>query len=187
MIIGITGWMAAGKDTVADYLIEKRGFLYISLSDIIREALRAEGREVSRDNLREKGNELRDQYGPDYLAQQALKKVAENPDKDYVIPSIRQSAEVRVLRENPTFTLWAVVGPIEERFARMQARKRGDDQLITSIEVLKEKEAAENGGTANCQEVGVTVGMADVTIDNSGTFDELYAKVDEILGKAEND
>ena len=187
MIIGITGWMAAGKDTVADYLIEKRGFLYISLSDIIREALRAEGREVSRDNLREKGNELRDQYGPDYLAQQALKIVVANPEKDYVIPSIRQSAEVRVLRDNPAFKLWAVVGPIEERFARMQVRKRGDDQLITSIEVLKEKEDAENGGTANCQEVGVTVSMADVTIDNSGTFDELYAKVDETLGKAKND
>jgi dephospho-CoA kinase len=187
MIIGITGWMAAGKDTVADYLIEKRNFQYISLSDIIRDVLREEGKELTRDNLREKGNELRDKFGPEHLAKKALEKIALHPNLDYVVPSIRQSAEVRTLRENPDFVLWAVVGPIEERFARMQKRNRGDDALITSLEVLKEKEEAENGGTVNCQEVGVTVGLADVTIDNSGTFDELYAEVDKLISEAKND
>ena len=39
MIIGITGSYASGKDTVASILQEK-GFIHYSLSDILREELK---------------------------------------------------------------------------------------------------------------------------------------------------
>ena len=42
MIIGLTGENCAGKGTVADYL-KKKGFYYLSLSDVIREELKADG------------------------------------------------------------------------------------------------------------------------------------------------
>jgi len=39
MIIGLSGYAQTGKDTIADYLIEKYGFTRIAFADPIREAL----------------------------------------------------------------------------------------------------------------------------------------------------
>ena len=39
MIIGLSGYARSGKDTVANYLVEKYGFVKISFADPMREAL----------------------------------------------------------------------------------------------------------------------------------------------------
>lgn len=39
MIIGLSGFARAGKDTVADYLVEKHGFVKLSFATPMREAL----------------------------------------------------------------------------------------------------------------------------------------------------
>ena len=66
----MTGTNGSGKGEAAEYF-KKKGYAYFSLSDLIREELQKSGKELTRDNLIEKGNELRDTYGPDILAQLA--------------------------------------------------------------------------------------------------------------------
>lgn len=39
MIIGVSGWARAGKDTVADRLVKKHGFVKMSFADPMRKAL----------------------------------------------------------------------------------------------------------------------------------------------------
>jgi len=39
MILGLSGWARAGKDTVADYLVDKYGFVKMSFASPMREAL----------------------------------------------------------------------------------------------------------------------------------------------------
>jgi hypothetical protein len=39
MIIGVAGYARAGKDTIADYLVEKHGFVKMSFAEPIKEAL----------------------------------------------------------------------------------------------------------------------------------------------------
>lgn len=39
MIIGLSGWARSGKDTVANYLVEKHGFVRVSFADQMRTAL----------------------------------------------------------------------------------------------------------------------------------------------------
>ncbi len=39
MIIGLSGYAQVGKDTVANYLVDKHGFVKVSFADPIREAL----------------------------------------------------------------------------------------------------------------------------------------------------
>jgi dephospho-CoA kinase len=63
MIIGITGPNASGKDTVAD-ILEEKGFIHYSLSDILREELKKSNKEEIRKNLIKIGNELRKKIWP---------------------------------------------------------------------------------------------------------------------------
>ena len=46
MIVGLTGTLGAGKDSVAEMLLE-HGFTYHSLSDIIRDQMKREGKSLS--------------------------------------------------------------------------------------------------------------------------------------------
>ena len=57
MILGITGTYASGKDTVANILIKSR-FNHISFSDILREELKKEEKEITRDDLIKRGIRL---------------------------------------------------------------------------------------------------------------------------------
>ena len=74
MIIGLTGRNASGKGEAANYLKEK-GFIYYSLSDVIREEATKRGLEHSRDILIKLGNELREKHGAGYLAEQISNKL----------------------------------------------------------------------------------------------------------------
>jgi dephospho-CoA kinase len=181
MIIGITGWFAAGKDTVCDHL-EKKGFVKISLSDIIREHCTKEGNDHTRDNLREMGNRLREKYGPDYLANEALKRMQKNGENaNFVVPSVRQTAEVKILREDPNFHLWEVYAPQKTRFERLLARARSEDEKTITFEEFVAKEEIENGGGPNCQQVDKVIELVDKKIDNSGDLDLLYRNIDLAL------
>ncbi|MEN6310189.1 MAG: AAA family ATPase [Acidobacteriota bacterium] len=88
-LVGLTGTNGAGKGEAAAYFIS-RGFAYLSLSDILRDELRARGLEVSRDNLILAGNELRREFGPDVLARRTMARVT-GPT---VIDSIRNVREI---------------------------------------------------------------------------------------------
>src|SRR3989338_8690203 len=78
MIIGLTGTFAAGKGTLAEYLI-KKGFQYYSLSDELRLLLREKGITPTRDNLIKAGNELRERNGRQFLAQLVIKRLQNAP------------------------------------------------------------------------------------------------------------
>lgn len=73
MLIGLTGYLSSGKDTVAEYLVNK-SFNHYSLSDEIRAVLKKRNILSTRDSQFKLGNELRKKYGSDYLAFVALKK-----------------------------------------------------------------------------------------------------------------
>src|SRR3989338_8396308 len=120
IIIGLTGENCAGKGTVADYLA-KKGFYYYSLSDAIREELAKEGKEITREALIAKGNQLRQNFGADVLAKRIIAKLQK--DRNYVVDSIRTPAEARALLATGKTTLVYVTAPAEKRFERMKARR----------------------------------------------------------------
>ena len=122
MLIGLTGRNAAGKGEVAKYL-QTKSFYYYSLSDAIREELRARKLEVSRESLIQVGNELRQRFGPSILADRIVELT--RPDRNYIIDSIRNPAEVATLRKAcREFKLIRVDAPLQTRFERTVARRR---------------------------------------------------------------
>ena len=180
MIIGVTGTYASGKDTVAEIIIKSR-FNHISFSDILREELKKQGKEITRDSLTLFGNELREEYGADILAKRALEKIT---DGRYVFTSIRTPAEVRLLQKRKDFTLINVTAKDKIRLKRIIERNREKDPK--TLEELKTKEARENTDDPNAQQLNRVADMATKTIVNDSTLEELNKKVKEIISHYSN-
>lgn len=177
IMIGATGFYASGKTDLGHYL-ESKGFVFVSLSDVIRNDLRSRGVDVTRENLIMRGNELRATRGHGVLAEMLLSEI--DPSKNYFVDSIRHQDEVKVLRRVPCFELWNISAPIEVRFARLAARNREQDPK--TIEELRAHEQRESApiGSPNLQ-VDKTQLLADRVIENAGKITDFFSRVDELV------
>ena len=173
-MIGLTGTNGAGKGEAAAFL-KTTGYAYFSLSDVIRDKLKEDGLEASRDNLIRKGNDLRRSGGPDILAKLVMAKVSGKA----VIDSIRNPHEVAYLRTRPGFILLAVDAPAALRFGRV--RKRGRNESAATLEDFVRKEAEENSSDPGAQQLRACMDLADRAIINDGTLEELRRKLEELL------
>jgi len=179
MILGSTGKNAAGKGEVADYL-KTKGFVYYSLSDVIREEATKRGLGHSRDNLINLGNELRKKFGPSYLAKQINKKIEQqDKNQNFIIDSIRSPFEAKELMKNKGFVLAGIDAPIELRFKRLRERNRAGD--AKTLEGFKEQEQRENLNNDTNQQLDKTFGMAEKIIVNDGSLEDLHKKIDNLL------
>lgn len=179
MIIGLTGKNACGKGEVALYL-KRKGFKYFSLSDVIRDEIKKNKLEVTRDNLIKFGNFLREEFGPQVLAQRIIEKLI--PNVNYVIDSIRNPHEVYSLRIMGDFTFVNVCASPEVRFERIKARQRELDPQ-TFRDFLKYEEREVKNKSSNMQQLDRCEELADFTIENNSSIEELYKKVDKLLKK----
>ena len=183
MILGVTGLYAAGKDTVGNILKEK-GFHAISLSDFIREEAKKRRIKDTRENLIDLANAMRKKQGSGILARMALQRI--EWDKNYVVTSIRNPVEVEVLRTKPNFAFISVTASEKTRWKRMQERlkteKRNDD--LKTFEDFKRNEQQEAESTDPTKQQLTSVNqMADITINNDETLEELKKKIDKVLGQ----
>ncbi|MBI5227337.1 AAA family ATPase [Candidatus Micrarchaeota archaeon] len=179
MIIGLTGENCAGKSTVAEYLM-KKGFYYFSLSDAIREELKKEGKGITRENLIDMGNRLRQLHGAGALGRKIAQKL--QADKNYCIDSIRNPTEVDELKKAGDFFLFYITAPSETRFERIKARNREEDPRTYEAFLEIEKLEMENADKTK-QNLKGTFALAQATISNEGNLNELYDKVNAELAK----
>lgn len=177
IILGLTGENCSGKTTVAEYL-KKKGFYYLSLSDVIREEIAKEGIPLTRENLVKKGNEMRKKFGEGILAKLTIKKMEEG--KNYVIDSIRNPGEVREFKKLQNFYLLYINAPAEVRFERIKARGREEDPH-TFEEFLKLERMEEESKESYKQQLKKTANMADFVILNDSTLERLQERIDEVL------
>jgi dephospho-CoA kinase len=179
MIIGITGTSGAGKDTLAEHFVSK-GFCHLSLSDLIRGELQKRGLEINVYNLREVGNELRENEGLEVLAKRAIAQM--DKTKNYVITSIRNPFEAKELKQLENFILFSVDAPIEMRYARVLARLGRDDKITKTLAEFKANEELEMASKDKThQQVRSCMEMADFQIFNAGDREAYFAQADEFL------
>ena len=179
MLIGLTGRNAAGKGEVAKYL-QTKSFYYYSLSDAIREELRARKLEVSRESLIQVGNELRQRFGPSILADRIVELT--RPDRNYIIDSIRNPAEVATLRKACSeFKLIRVDAPLQTRFERTVARRRENDPI--TFEAFVALETREASGDPMSQNLDEVEKLADEILVNDSSLEELRPKIDVMVSR----
>jgi len=184
MIIGLTGSLAAGKGVVSDFLKEK-GFVYLSLSNELREIAKENKIEITRKNLQDLGNKLRESKGSGVLAERAFNKIANQEYKKAIVDGIRNPAEIEILKKLKNFFLVSVDAPQEIRFKRLVERNRESDPKTfeTFLEVDNRDKGI--GELETGQAVGKCMTLANVTLINEGTLEEVKKEVMQLYDEIE--
>ena len=185
MIIGLTGSLASGKGVVSDFL-KKEGFVYLSLSDELREIAKQMKIEFTRENLQNLGNKLREEKGAGVLAELVAEKIKSQQYRKVVVDGIRNPAEVNFLRKLKNFYLISVDAPQETRFRRLVARNRESDPKIW-VDFLKVDDRDKGVGEAETgQGVAKCMALADFTLINDSMLEEAQKKVKNVFEKISN-
>lgn len=180
MIIGITGTLGAGKNTIVEYFKEK-GFGHYSVRDFLIAEMKKRDKTVSRDNMRELANQLRAEHSPSYIAEELYKRASQER-KNCILESIRTPGEAEALKKKDKFFLIAVDADRKVRYQRIIKRNSETDR-ISYEEFVEDEEREMTTDDPNKQNLSKCMAMADFQIDNSGTFAELYGQLDGLINK----
>jgi dephospho-CoA kinase len=175
VLVGLTGRNASGKSTLVSWFSE-RGLRSVSCSDSIRTWLSDQGIETTREALIEGGRELRRNGGAGVLAEMLLEIL---DGEDAVVDSIRTPAEVEALRGRGDFFLIDVRADEEARWQRMTQRGRAGDPVEKESFLSQEAAEATSKDEAG-QALDATAAMADITVLNDGTLEDLEEKLEGI-------
>jgi cytidylate kinase len=173
-LIGISGTNGSGKDTLGETLAKKYNFLFISVTDMLRDELRQRGLPLSRQYTRELSAEWRRENGLAVLIDRALAIYNKQAGKyrGLAIASLRNPGEADRIHELGGKVIWLDAMP-KIRFERIQTNRssrgthRAADDNLTFVQFIaaEETEMHHNGdeATLNMSEVRK---KADVFIDN---------------------
>jgi dephospho-CoA kinase len=175
VVVGLSGRIGAGKGTVSSYLRERLGAGEHRFSDILVDVLGRLHVPPEREALQRLGASLRAELGADVLINAFERKLMQDPAEVVSVDGIRYPNEVEMLRKFKKSLLIFVAAPAEMRFERIRLRGEKGEDKISYNEFLE----AEDRETE--RHLDLISGMADLTIDNSGTVEELYQKLDSAL------
>ncbi|WNY23952.1 hypothetical protein MmiHf6_12760 [Methanimicrococcus hongohii] len=187
-IIAFVGMPASGKSEASN-VAREMGIPVVTMGDVIRKEVELRGADPADGG--KIANELREKEGMDAIAKRCMtmieEKMKDNPSKIFVIDGVRGIAEVDYFKEHlgDGFMLVSIAidSPIEERFDRIQARKREDD--MDNIEQLKERDTREIGWG-----MGEAIAASGRIIENTSTLDAYRANIrklfEEMIAEEEN-
>lgn len=174
MIIGLVGEKLAGKDTAANYLVKNYGADHFRFTHILDEVLKDLNLPISRKNEIDLGLSLRKVFGDHVLANALERRIKKSSAKINVVNGIRMD-EMDVVKSWGAKIIY-VTSPIEIRFERNKTRREKADDGQMNFEAFA---AVEKGPTeVRIPELGK---RADFKIENSGTVEEYYSKIDDIM------
>lgn len=124
MIIGITGFIGAGKTELAQLFV-KRGFIKKSFGDQVRKIATLQSIPITRENLQNLGDTYRKEKGGDVWAKLIIEEL--EPDKNYVIEGIRNPEEIEAFSKRPDFILIGLEAQLDIRAQRIISRNREND------------------------------------------------------------
>lgn len=181
-IFGVVGPIASGKGTLISLLAQK-GYHVLSLSDVVREKAKEWGLSITRENLQNVGDSLRQKFGSSILAEMIAPEVKKNPDGKFVIDAIRNPAEVKFLQKEFSTYIIGVTASPQKRFEMMQIRGRDYDPKTWEEFEKAEKRDRGIGQEAYGQQVEKCLRMADIILENNGNLRDFETNVAYFLEK----
>jgi dephospho-CoA kinase len=177
IVIGLVGESGSGKDTVADYLKEEHKAILMRFADPLRETLSLYVENISREDLQWFSFALRNRFGNKVLSEALRKKIDSIEEGIVFINGMRVLEDYDFVKSFPNSHVLYVTLDQKSRWERIYNRgEKSDDQV--SFEKFQEMERAEI--EVNIPKIGA---RADFQVENTGTKEELFAKVDEVIHK----
>lgn len=185
-LVVLVGYMGTGKEEATKHLKEE-GYASFSGGDVLREIvgkLDIPGFPADRPNLVKIANILRAVMGGEVLmygAKKLRESIENDPEiKGLVVDSLRNPAEVELLKEMGAFVIEIAASP-ETRLGRIRERtKLGDPTTMEGLTLQDEIDMG-IGQESTGQNIAGCVTLADVRIENEGTVAELGLRIDEAL------
>ncbi|MHA1145559.1 MAG: AAA family ATPase [Candidatus Helarchaeota archaeon] len=173
-IFTLVGMPGAGKSE-ATKLIEDLGIPVIIMGDVIREEMRRNGIELTRENMGKFTREIREHLGWDIVAKKCVEKIKNIEADILIIDGVRNPEEIEYFKNNlEKFKVIYVKASPETRFQRLRARGRVDDPF-TFDDFKKRDERELSFGIKKIMD------QADYTIDNEHDREHLKAQILKII------
>jgi dephospho-CoA kinase len=175
-IVATVGMCGSGK-SVAGERLERLGFVKVYFGGLTIEEVKRRGLEVNEKNERAVREELRRTHGMGAFAVLSLPKIEAllGEGKNVLIDGLYSFSEYKILTEKYGDRL-VVIAVFTPRALRYERLARRDVRPLTLAEAISrdfaEIENIEKGGP---------IALADYTIVNDGTMDELIQRLDGIL------
>lgn len=178
IILGLTGKIACGKGTFADYLIEKYRAKKFGFSDPLKETLSIYDIELTRHNLQMLSTLLRQNFSEDILAKALMKRATAAKENIVIIDGVRRLTDIENFRSLDNFFLVYIDTDEKIRYERYIRRNQSPGDEKMSYEDFRKKDNAESENQIE--------GLKKFTkyiITNNGSVEELLQKTDEIIKK----
>lgn len=177
-IIAVVGMAGSGKTEVIEYLKKKFHWPRVYFPESLFDGIEKRGLELNWDNERKMREGLREEHGKGVFAKLSLPKIQKRLKQNDVVlvESLYSWDEYKIIKRaySDYFEVIAVYASPAVRFERLQNRK------IRPIKTFKEfQERDEN--EIKVTDKGGPIAIADHTIINHGSINNLHREVDKIM------
>jgi dephospho-CoA kinase len=185
MLIGITGSICSGKDTLAKMLVGKYGFKSYSLVEILRnEHDRVRKSIDSRQNRRDFANERRDSHGAHYLVSEAFRQATSDgltKEDNIVFVGLYCEGEVDYFINTLGGILLGVVcnEDLGKRHDRYLSRRESDSSPLTLEEFEMVVQLESGGNSPKETNVAKSLTYAQRMFNNDHDFEHLQSQLDD--------
>jgi len=177
-VIGLCGEIGAGKDVFADYLVRKKGYQKIVMSEVVTEELKKLKLPINREEMQKLSKEYKQKYGSGVWAKACVEYARKQGFHRAVISGIRDIEEVKLFRRElgKDFILVYITADTEVRYNRLIKRAGPKDpKILADVKAQEAREQEIFNLYNNFAE------YADKRIVNNGMVVELFAAADLLL------
>lgn len=175
-IIAILGLPGSGKTEVIEYLMKKFNWPKVYFGDVTFDEMKKRNLDINEKNERLIREDLRKKYGMDYYAKQVYKKINKIKDKKTIlVESLYGWGEYKFLKnkfKDNLFTIAVYASPMMRHQRLVHRKFRPLTQTQAKSRDYAQIERLHQGGP---------IAMADYTVINQGTIEELYGQVNKII------
>jgi len=175
--LGIASEIGAGKTTVGEYIKKKHNGKAFKFSEPLRDILKRLNLEETRANVQNLSTALRETFGQQLLSSVLLLDIKKSDSQVIIIDGIRRLEDIEFFKNLPEFLLIYIEAPERMRFGRIVGRGENFGDSTKTFEQFQKDNQAETELM-----IHKLKDVAKEVIDNSGTPEDLYARIDAVIG-----